>query len=68
MEFIFLRVETDNKQIYSMSGVISSMKKNKAGHMNRGSLGWARGKGCYFIKRGKGSQDFNVYHLSRELR
>ena len=25
MEFIFLRVETDNKQIYNMSGVISAI-------------------------------------------
>lgn len=48
MEFIFLKVETDNKQIYNMSGVISCMKKTEAGHRTRDH--WAG--------RCQGSQDF----------
>lgn len=41
-----------------MSSMLTAMEKKKAGCMGRGSLGWVRVGGCYFIERGQRNPDF----------
>ena len=63
MEFIFLKVETDNKQTDNMSGATDLWRSIQQG---TGSLLWVRGGGCYFIKRGQGSPDL-MYIIWAEI-